>query len=68
MNLEAEIRSLASRLESAAPWGVLAVHSRLPRRFDADDVTFLRAVVNVLAGAIDRDRKLEIERRWVPLL
>jgi K+-sensing histidine kinase KdpD len=46
-----------------APWGVLAVHSRLPRRFDPDDVTFLRAVVNVLAGAIDRARKLEIERR-----
>jgi K+-sensing histidine kinase KdpD len=47
----------------ATPWGVLAVHSRLPRRFDPDDVTFLRAVVNVLAGAIDRNRKLEIERR-----
>ena len=45
------------------PWGVLAVHSRLPRRFDPDDVTFLRAVVNVLAGAIDRAHKLEIERR-----
>jgi K+-sensing histidine kinase KdpD len=48
---------------STVPWGVLAVHSRLPRRFDPDDVTFLRAVVNVLAGAIDRARKLEIERR-----
>jgi K+-sensing histidine kinase KdpD len=47
----------------ATPWGVLAVHSRLPRRFDPDDVTFLRAVVNVLAGAIDRASKLEIERR-----
>jgi K+-sensing histidine kinase KdpD len=47
----------------AVPWGVLAVHSRKPRRFDPDDVTFLRAVVNVLAGAIDRAHKLEIERR-----
>ena len=47
----------------ATPWGVLAVHSRLARGFDPDDMTFLRAVVNVLAGAIDRARKLEIERR-----
>ncbi len=48
---------------STAPWGVLAVHSRLPRRFDSDDVTFLRAVANVLAGAIDRAHKLDVERR-----
>jgi signal transduction histidine kinase len=56
--------SLAIRAGAgSAPWGVLAVHSRRPRGFDPDDVTFLRAVVNVLAGAIDRARKLEIERR-----
>jgi signal transduction histidine kinase len=55
--------AIPGTLGSAVPWGVLAVHSRLPRRFDPDDVTFLRAVVNVLAGAIDRAQKLEIERR-----
>lgn len=55
--------AIAATQGLATPWGVLAVHSRLPRRFDPDDVTFLRAVVNVLAGAIDRARKLEIERR-----
>jgi signal transduction histidine kinase len=45
------------------PWGVLAVHSRTARRFDADDVTFIRAVVNILAGAIGRAAQLETERR-----
>ena len=48
---------------SEAPWGVLAVHSRLPRHFDSGDVTFIRAVVNVLAGAIGRAEQLDAERR-----
>ncbi|MFL5681286.1 MAG: GAF domain-containing protein [Chloroflexota bacterium] len=48
---------------SGRPWGVLAVDSRSARRFDVDDVTFLRSVVNVLAGAIARARQIEEERR-----
>jgi len=49
--------------ESGRPWGILAVDSQSARRFDVDDVTFLRSVVNVLAGAIDRAHKMDEERR-----
>ncbi|HEY0443794.1 MAG TPA: GAF domain-containing protein [Candidatus Limnocylindrales bacterium] len=45
------------------PWGILAVQSHNPRRFGREDITFLRAVGNVLIGAIDRERKLDEERR-----
>ena len=45
------------------PWGVLAVDSRVPRRFESGDVTFVRAVVNILAGAIGRAAQLDAERR-----
>ena len=38
------------------PFGVLGVHTRQPRTFTEDDVHFLRAVANVLAQAIERDR------------
>jgi signal transduction histidine kinase len=48
---------------SGAPWGVLAVHSRQPRRFESGDATFVRSVVNILAGAIGRAAQLEAERR-----
>lgn len=37
-------------------YGVLAAASTRARRFTADDVTFLRAVGNVLTGAIERNR------------
>ncbi|MEO6712535.1 MAG: sensor domain-containing diguanylate cyclase [Mycobacteriales bacterium] len=40
----------------AQRYGVLAIASRAARRFDADDVTFLRAVANVLTAAIERAR------------
>ena len=43
-------------------WGVLGVHTGYPRRFTEDDVNFLVAVTNVLAGAIDRRRRTEAER------
>ena len=38
------------------PYGVLGAHSASVRRFATDDVSFLRAVANVLAEAIDRKR------------
>ena len=37
-----------------APLGALGVFSREPRRFGADEVNFLRAIANVLYGAIER--------------
>lgn len=40
----------------AQRYGVLAVVTASARRFSADDVTFLRAVANVLTGAIERTR------------
>jgi K+-sensing histidine kinase KdpD len=48
---------------ASAPWGVLGVHSRTERRFDPDDVTFIRAVVSIIAGAVGRAAQLESERR-----
>jgi two-component system cell cycle sensor histidine kinase/response regulator CckA len=38
------------------PYGVLGAHTASERRFATDDVSFLRAVANVLAEAIDRKR------------
>jgi PAS domain S-box-containing protein len=38
------------------PFGILGVHSRSKRVYSADDVNFLQAVANVLAGAIERKR------------
>lgn len=35
-------------------WGVLGVFSTTPRRFSVDDASFVRAVANVLASAIER--------------
>lgn len=43
-----------------AAFGVLAAHSREPRRFSGDDAHFVQSVANVLAAAIDR-RDLEEE-------
>ncbi|MDQ1710256.1 MAG: hypothetical protein QOG49_1641 [Frankiaceae bacterium] len=40
----------------AQRYGVLAVAARAPRRFTADDITFLSAISNVLTGAIERTR------------
>ena len=38
------------------PYGVLGVHTRTPRDFSQDDVTFVQAVANVLAQASLRQR------------
>ncbi len=38
------------------PYGVLAVHSREPRRFTEDDVHFCQSVANVIADALERSR------------
>jgi GAF domain-containing protein len=36
------------------PWGVVGVHTRLPRTFTAEDIAFLESVANTLALAIER--------------
>lgn len=41
------------------PYGVLGAHTGDQRTFNEDDVNFLRAVANVLAGAIERGRDEE---------
>ncbi len=47
-----------------ANFGVLGVFSPVPRRFDADDVSFVQAVANVLSAAIDRiEAEEEIRHR-----
>jgi GAF domain-containing protein len=38
------------------PWGILGVHSTVPRTFSRDDVNFLEAVAQILANAIGRKR------------
>jgi GAF domain-containing protein len=45
------------------PWGVLGVHSTRHRRFTQEDANFLLTVSNVLAGAIERRRRLDEERQ-----
>jgi PAS domain S-box-containing protein len=54
------------------PYGVLGVHSDSRRTFNAEDISFLQAVANVLASAVDRQRGelalLEGERRLQAIL
>jgi GAF domain-containing protein len=45
------------------PWGALGVHSNRRRAFTMDDTNFLVSVTNVLAGAIERRRRLDEERQ-----
>ncbi|MEO8571248.1 MAG: GAF domain-containing protein [Chloroflexota bacterium] len=47
----------------SGPWGALGVHSTRRRAFTGDDTNFLVAVSNVLAGAIERRRRLDEERQ-----
>jgi PAS domain S-box-containing protein len=51
-----------------SPFGVLGVHTTIPRTFNRDEIYFLQAVANVLATAIDRQRVedalKESEQRW----
>lgn len=42
--------------ESNRVYGALVAHSRTPRHFTGDDLTFLQAVANVLSTVIDRGR------------
>ncbi len=42
--------------EPTRPFGVMGTHSTQRKQFTADDVTFLAAVANVLAAAIERQR------------
>jgi diguanylate cyclase (GGDEF)-like protein/PAS domain S-box-containing protein len=45
------------------PYGVVGAYSSEPRAFSQEDVSFLQAVANVLADAIDRVRTEEETRR-----
>jgi diguanylate cyclase (GGDEF)-like protein/PAS domain S-box-containing protein len=45
------------------PFGVLGAYSRKPRAFSPDDLSFLQAMANILADAIDRFRTEEETRR-----
>ena len=44
------------------PYGVLGAHNRERRTFTQDDVNFLKAVANVLAATIERERVEEKQR------
>jgi PAS domain S-box-containing protein len=46
------------------PFGILGAHSRERRKFTEDDANFLRAVANVLAAAIERERA-EAKQRFL---
>jgi diguanylate cyclase (GGDEF)-like protein len=48
------------------PYGVLGVQTREQRDFSAEDVSFMQAISNVLANAIDR-RAAEDRTRWEAL-
>jgi GAF domain-containing protein len=57
---------------TAAPAGVLTVHTRTPRRFVGEDAFFLQSVANVLSAVMDRrlaDQAVqESERRKAAIL
>jgi PAS domain S-box-containing protein len=42
--------------ENKRPFGVLGAHTTRKRNFSVDDINFIQAVANVLAGAINRKR------------
>jgi PAS domain S-box-containing protein len=44
------------------PFGILGAHTRERRKFTEDDANFLRAMANVLAAAIERERAEEKQR------
>jgi PAS domain S-box-containing protein len=46
------------------PWGVLGTHDRAELEFDEEDADFVQGVANVLATAIERNRReIELERQ-----
>jgi diguanylate cyclase (GGDEF)-like protein len=64
LQADAGMRSAAAVLIKAKgdPYGVLGVGSGSPRRFSQDDVSFMQAIANVLANAIERRRTEERTR------
>jgi len=44
------------------PWGVLGIHTAHRRTFSVDDTNFLVAMTNMLAGSIERRRRMDEER------
>ncbi|HEX7230284.1 MAG TPA: PAS domain S-box protein [Candidatus Binatia bacterium] len=48
---------------SDQPFGVLGVHSSVPRKFSKDDVQILQTAANVLSQVIENKRALEDARR-----
>ncbi|HEX5821044.1 MAG TPA: EAL domain-containing protein [Solirubrobacterales bacterium] len=61
LQVDSEMRSAAAVLIKAKgdPYGVLGVGSRIPHRFTQDEVSFMQAIANVLANAIERRRNEE---------
>ena len=61
LQADAGMRSAVAVLIKAKgdPYGVLGVASRKPRNFTQDDVSFMQAIANVLANAIERRRTEE---------
>jgi PAS domain S-box-containing protein len=54
------VSALSVMIESPdEPFGVLAAHSTRRRAFSASEVSFVQAVANVLAGAVERSRAQE---------
>jgi GAF domain-containing protein len=41
------------------PFGVFCAHSNIHRAFTEDDISFMKAVANVLGGAIERNEAQE---------
>jgi diguanylate cyclase (GGDEF)-like protein len=61
LQAEAGMRSAIAVLIKAKgdPYGVLGAASRTPENFNQDDVSFMQAIANVLANAIERRRTEE---------
>ena len=61
LQADAGMRSAVGVLIKAKgdPYGVLGVGSRTPHKFNQDDVSFMQAIANVLANAIERWRTEE---------
>lgn len=61
--IEHGVRAVANVLIIGAKgqphFGILQIDSRVPRRFTASDVAFLRSYANLLAGAVSRLRGLQ---------
>ncbi|WP_248515265.1 bacterio-opsin activator domain-containing protein [Salinarchaeum laminariae] len=68
-----DVRSGISTIIGAPddPWGILGTHDRDTREFSEQDATFVQAVANVLAAAVERhshDRRLVRQREQLSAL